>query len=285
MKKHARSVNSTDGSRLMTYTMGDKTKPALVFVHGYPDNHLIFDKLISYLVNDFHIICYDVRGAGRSDKPKKLSSYRLQQLSDDLWCVTTELLLDKPFHIVAHDWGSVQTWESVCQSRFKHKVLSFTSISGPRLAHINKILTTKSVTFSEKIKQSMRSWYVYWFHIPVLPTMLMQKIAKNWHIQQKLPKNPHQLSDAIYGRKLYQANIVPELKKSKRLSTLSKTICPVHMLVLTEDDYVSPIFVNDLATWIDDVTQTRLPYKHWAIYHQAETLAQQIRAYIQDKDG
>ena len=43
--------------------------PTIILLHGYPDNHTLYDSLIPYL-NDKHIIVFDFMGWGLSDKPK-----------------------------------------------------------------------------------------------------------------------------------------------------------------------------------------------------------------------
>ena len=39
-------------------------------------------------------------------------------------------------HVLAHDWGSVETWEAVCEPGAEEKIASFSSISGPNLDHL-----------------------------------------------------------------------------------------------------------------------------------------------------
>lgn len=47
-----------------------------------------------------------------------------------------QLLGDKPFHLAAHDWGSIQAWEAVTDLKLAGKILSFSTISGPCLDHV-----------------------------------------------------------------------------------------------------------------------------------------------------
>ncbi|MCP5793027.1 alpha/beta fold hydrolase, partial [Klebsiella pneumoniae] len=90
---------------------------------------------IEHLINDFYIVTYDVRGAGLSSIPKRIRNYRLERLSLDLQEVVDELLPNRQFHMAAHDWGSIQSWESVTEPKFKGRLLSYTTISGPCLDH------------------------------------------------------------------------------------------------------------------------------------------------------
>ena len=43
---------------------GDPRRPTVVLVHGYPDSSEIWGPLAQLLSNEFHVVAYDVRGAG-----------------------------------------------------------------------------------------------------------------------------------------------------------------------------------------------------------------------------
>lgn len=271
-------ISTTDHIQLAAYTAGDVAKPSIVLVHGFPDTHHIWQPLLEQLLNDFHIVCYDVRGAGASDKPQKQSAYKLAQLADDLWQVTQQVLGDKSFHVVAHDWGSIQTWESVCQARFKGRMLSFTSISGPSLAHFSSLMKKPFDKPFAKANQMMSSWYVYVFQVPFVSNLLWKTVAQNWHKLHNLPKSATQLEDGLFGMKLYRANIFQTYIKSNKQR---KAICPVHVLLFTKDSYVKPITYHNISDMVDDLTVSQLPLRHWDIYNKATQVAVSIKDYLQ----
>lgn len=272
----SQSITATDGVTLVAYTAGDSQKPALVFVHGYPDNHHIWLPLMQHIVKDHFIVAYDVRGAGRSDVPQHVSQYQLAQLSDDLWQVTQHILGDKPFHVIGHDWGSIQTWESACQERFRDKMRSFTSISGPCLDHVGHLVKDPEVSLLKKANQLMRSWYIYAFQLPVIPHILWRRLAPQWHRVSKLPQDTLRLDDAIHGMNLYKANIAQRQIKPRDMHT----VCPVHVIILTEDSFVTPVLYEDVEKWGADLTRDELALTHWSIYTHPEQVAQCILAYL-----
>lgn len=269
-------INTTDHFQLQAYTAGDPQKPAMVFVHGYPDDHQIWLPLMQQLMDDFFIIAYDVRGAGLSDIPKKIAQYKLAQLADDLWSVTNTLLGDEPFYVIGHDWGSIQTWEAACQYRFKNKMLAFISISGPCLDHISHIIADADVKPSKKLKQTLRSWYVYVFHLPIVPKLLWKSWHKKWHQLQDLPEHPHLLHNATTGMNLYKANMFTRLKPRKM-----HAICPVQLMILTKDTFVTPILFSGIEQWVSNLTCEELPLKHWGMYNHREQVADKIKPFIQ----
>ncbi|WP_408640330.1 alpha/beta fold hydrolase, partial [Saccharomonospora halophila] len=83
----------------------------------------------------FRVVTYDVRGAGESDAPREVAAYRLDTLAADLLAVLDGVAGDRPVHLLAHDWGSIQAWHAVTGPWLRGRVASFTSISGPDLDH------------------------------------------------------------------------------------------------------------------------------------------------------
>jgi pimeloyl-ACP methyl ester carboxylesterase len=50
--------------RLAASAWGDPAHPVVVLVHGYPDNSDVWHGVAHALAARFHVIAYDVRGAG-----------------------------------------------------------------------------------------------------------------------------------------------------------------------------------------------------------------------------
>ena len=80
-------VVGPDGVRLAVQTSGDPASPTVVAVHGYPDDHTVWDGVVADLAVDHRVVTYDVRGAGGSDAPRDRAGYRLDRLTDDLVAV------------------------------------------------------------------------------------------------------------------------------------------------------------------------------------------------------
>ncbi|MBE8391754.1 alpha/beta fold hydrolase, partial [Leptospira borgpetersenii serovar Hardjo-bovis] len=59
-------VDTTDQQRLYVKTYGQPGQPALVLVHGYPDDQVVWEPVIAHLSQDYFVVTYDVRGAGES---------------------------------------------------------------------------------------------------------------------------------------------------------------------------------------------------------------------------
>ena len=80
-------VRGANNVNLHVMTWGQPKNTPIVFVHGYPDSHVVWLPIMEQLAPHFFVIAYDVRGAGQSDVPAKISDYRLDILSQDLAAV------------------------------------------------------------------------------------------------------------------------------------------------------------------------------------------------------
>lgn len=285
MKTQTQWVATSDQQRIAVRTFGDISKPALVLVHGYPDHQEVWKNVIVYLP-DYFIVTYDVRGAGDSSIPKYIRDYRLERLSMDLEEVVNAVLPRQSFHLVAHDWGSIQSWESVTDPRFEGRILSFTTISGPCLDHAafwmrNQFKQNRSRFF----KQLSKSWYIAMFQLPWLAPTAWNffnperwgKIIRELEGKEGLPLNQNIVKDGKYGVGLYRANFIPRLLKPRE----RHAICPVQAIVLKRDNFVSPQLVDEMLKWVQTFSRVELDANHWAILSQPKLIAESIREFTQ----
>jgi pimeloyl-ACP methyl ester carboxylesterase len=76
------------------------SEPAIVLMHGFPDDLGLYDRLVPYL-RGRHLVLFDFLGWGRSEKPTEYP-YTFANLLGDLDAVLNQLELRKPI-LVAHD--------------------------------------------------------------------------------------------------------------------------------------------------------------------------------------
>ena len=276
-------ITTTDGVQLYACAEGNPDGPALVMVHGYPDSHRIWARMVAHLREDFLIVRYDVRGAGQSDVARGLWAYRLEQLAQDLASVTQQVLGERPFHLLAHDWGSIQSWESVATPRLQGKILSYTTISGPCLDHVGMQMREQIAgDRSALLAQLQKSWYIGFFQLP-MPNALKWRLLRGpgWaqRVQQLEPaaashQDPDQDKNGTHGIRLYQMNFLPRLLQPQP----RHAHCRVHAIVLENDPFVGPARLDSRPQWVSDLKVTRRPWQHWAIWSHAEEVAALVRA-------
>lgn len=76
-------------------------EPAIVLMHGFPDNLHLYDRLIPYLFSARRVITFDFLGWGASDKPS-VYPYTAKNQEGDLDAVISQLHLGQVV-LVAHD--------------------------------------------------------------------------------------------------------------------------------------------------------------------------------------
>jgi pimeloyl-ACP methyl ester carboxylesterase len=91
-------IDGGAGLELTVYEGGNKSGPPVVFIHGFTGSYLSWEPQLSgSLPAQFHVVAYDLRGHGASDKPLDAASYTEGSLwADDLAAVIRAKHLDRP---------------------------------------------------------------------------------------------------------------------------------------------------------------------------------------------
>ncbi|HYG62808.1 MAG TPA: alpha/beta hydrolase [Thermoanaerobaculia bacterium] len=150
----------TNGIHLHAVEAGPADGPLVVFLHGYPEFWYAWRKQIApFAAAGFRVLAPDLRGYNLSDKPKGISSYRIDHVARDVLGLIDEAGRDKAF-IAGHDWGGVAAWWLGMAHPDRVEKLGLLNIPHPAVArqHILK-----------NGKQRRRSWYIFFFQLPWLP--------------------------------------------------------------------------------------------------------------------
>lgn len=278
--------------RLAATAWGDPAQPVVVLVHGYPDNSEVWHGVAQALAGRFHVIAYDVRGAGRSDAPPEVADYRLERLADDFVAVLDAVSPDRPVHLVGHDWGSIQGWEFVTDPRLYGRIASFTSCSGPCLDHAASVLRAGGRRSFRQcgatLRQALASWYIVFFHVPLLPEWNWKLwLGRSWPFWLRrteglrVAPNPTQTADGIHGLRLYRANIRARLRAPRE----RRAHAPVQVIVPTRDRYVRPAVTQDLGRWVDRLWRRPIDAHHWLPLSQPQRMAAMVSEFVDHLDG
>ncbi len=81
-------------TNISIFFKGDSTRQPVIFVHGFPFDHHMWDKLTEAISEDFFCVTYDIRGLGKS--PAGDGQFTMELFSDDLLNIIDELNLNKP---------------------------------------------------------------------------------------------------------------------------------------------------------------------------------------------
>ncbi|NMH90725.1 SDR family oxidoreductase [Pseudonocardia bannensis] len=273
-------MTTPDGLRLAVQEHGDPASPTVVAVHGYPDDHTVWDGVVAALRDTHHVVTYDVRGAGASEAPRTRAGYHLDRLTDDLAAVLDAVSPDRPVHLLAHDWGAIQTWHAVTDARLRGRVASYTSISGPCLDHVGAWYRRRGGT-RDKLRQSLASWYIGFFRAPVLPELAWRS-GLFGRVLARLAGIPRpSASDGIRGLELYRCNIAARVANPQ----VRHTDVPVQVLAPTGDSYVTTPMQTQIEPFVDDLRIRRLPAGHWVPRTHPEVVARCVQELVAHVEG
>nr|WP_231960977.1 alpha/beta fold hydrolase [Amycolatopsis thermoflava] len=277
---------SRDGTRIAVAEAGDPAAPTVVCVHGYPDDRSVWDGVAARLADRFHVVTYDVRGAGESDRPARREGYALDRLAEDLAAVLDEVSPNRPAHLVAHDWGSIQSWHAVTGDLLRGRIASFTSISGPSLDHAGHWFRTRlrrPSGWGPALRQLVHSTYIVFFQIPLVPELgwrsgLGRRVLRR--LSGSAAGSPA-VADAVHGLELYRANIGARLSRPRP----RPAEVPVQVLAPLDDPYVTPALQTDVARWAPRLWVRRLPGGHWIPRERPDVIARCTAELVDFAEG
>lgn len=274
---------------LAVYESGEVGRATVLCVHGYPDDHTVWDDVVAELAGRFHVVTYDVRGSGASSAPRERAAYRAAELRDDLIAVADAVSPEQPVHLVGHDWGSVQSWEAVNDARLRRRIASFTSMSGPCLDHFGQWLADRrrlrSSALRELIPQLLKSWYIGYFQLPVLPVLaarsgLLGAAVRLMRRAEGSPQAPVRRRAARWGIEMYRANADRTRHPARR-----RTDVPVQLLIARGDAYITPSLAGEATCWATRVWRRDIAAGHWAPRSHPKVVARQIAEFADHIDG
>ena len=287
------TVTATDGISLAVhaYTEIDPRRPTILAIHGYPDNHRVWDGVAARLGDRYNFVAYDVRGAGESATPAGRSGYRLAQLVADVGAVIDSLGVDQ-VHLLAHDWGSIQGWAAVTDDTVMGQIASFTSISGPHLNYAGRFLrsarTPRAVV--EVARQILASSYIWFFLCPVLPELAIRSratvnvfaavecIGRSGAGGERRAATVRSIDDYLNGLNLYRANMPRPILAPP--AQLPQTTVPVQVLTAGRDYFVTPALQRFTGSIPAGGRVVPIEGGHWVVASHPDVIARLTSEWV-----
>ncbi len=232
------------------YESGSACGVTVLAVHGYPDNHSVWDGAARLLGEHYRVLRYDVRGAGAPDQPTDRDAYRMPHLVDDLIAVLDATATDR-VHLLGHDWGSIQCWAALEDTRLDGRIAGFTSVSGPSLAHAGVWLGPARGHRLDATRQLAKSYYAVLFQLPRLPELAVHAglldravaLASSRRASSRRASSDdvaaqRSAADKLNGLQLYRAN----LRGGAQRPRPRRMDVPVQILVPRHDAFIRPEF-------------------------------------------
>ena len=154
-------------------------KVPLLLIHGYPQTHIMWHKIVDKLSKKYFLICPDLRGYGDSSKPKGDSehiNYSKKTMAKDMIALMDYFGFDK-FYIAGHDRGA----------RVTHRMcLDYPS----RVLKACVMDITPTYYMFKNTDQAFASGYYHWFFLiqeDNLPETLIGSNAR-YYLEEKLKR-------------------------------------------------------------------------------------------------
>ena len=148
---------------------GSVQDPAVVLLHGFPQDGSAFDAVVPQLqAAGLRTLVPTQRGYAPTARPRRRSDYQMTELAADVVALLDAAGVDRA-HLVGHDWGGLQAW--ALGSWYADRIASLTVLSTPHPAAMLRSFLTST--------QALRSWYMGFFQVPRLPeAVLARTLAK-----------------------------------------------------------------------------------------------------------
>ena len=89
-------VRVTPGVKIHYVEKGDRSKPLMLFLHGFPEFWFSWRFQLEHFSKDYHCVAIDMRGYNFSDKPEGIRQYGLDQLCSDVKAVIEGMIYHLP---------------------------------------------------------------------------------------------------------------------------------------------------------------------------------------------
>jgi epoxide hydrolase 4 len=101
------------GITLSCRASGERGRPVLMFLHGFPEAAFVWDELLEHFAQPgnggYRCVAPNLRGYEKSTQPTEVKDYRAKYLVQDIAALIQ--IEGEPIEcLVAHDWGGAVAW-------------------------------------------------------------------------------------------------------------------------------------------------------------------------------
>jgi pimeloyl-ACP methyl ester carboxylesterase len=245
---------NVDGLQIYYEVIGNKTAPALLFLHGGLGNIEIFNNIITRLPDKFRIIGVDNRGHGKSTLNSQALSYAF--LQNDVEVVLKHLNVDEVTIIGFSNGGTIA-----------YRLAALTNLK------INKIVTIGSPWRTKNIEQ--------------LKSFFSKITCEHWKIQcpsdyedyQKL--NPQPDINRIF--KLVVDMALDTSDQGRPNEYVKGISCPLLITRGENDPVISNSDISELASMVKNAETFNIPCAgHEAFVEQPQAFVEKLKQFLTD---
>ena len=289
------------GITLSCRASGDRGRPVLMFLHGFPEGAFVWDAQLDYFSRPenggYRCIAPNLRGFERSSAPPEVSAYRPKLLVQDMAAlIAIETGGGQLAALVAHDWGGAVGWNLANQMPQLMKQLVI--INSPHPGIFLRELKSSPA-------QQAASAYMNFLIRPDAEQLLVQDDHRRLWEFLTAGNTGHQaplwLTDDVKAqyREVWSAGLrggcnlyrVSPLRPARPEDPAAAAIeLPRDMLTISlptlviwamDDIALPPALIEGLADYIDDLTlRTVADASHWIVHEQPQHVTELIASFL-----
>jgi pimeloyl-ACP methyl ester carboxylesterase len=277
----------TNGVKLHYVTQGDGK--LMLMLHGFPEFWYSWRHQIPEFARDYKVVALDLRGYNDSDKPKDVSAYQITELVNDIKGVI-QGLGDETCVLVGHDWGGMIAW--YVAYTYPELVDQLIVMNIPHPAKFAE-------AFRRNPQQLLRSWYIFFFQLPLLPEWLFQwddyRLIASSFIDMAIDKDAFSDADlnaykdaaakrdALTAMLNYYRNVFPGLWNQRQWGILP---IPTLMIWGENDTALGKELTYNTKDYVADLQIRYIPNcSHWVQQEQPQLVNQYMREFLAKDEG
>lgn len=283
------------GITLSCRAAGERGRPVLMFLHGFPEAAFVWDGLLAHFAQPAHggyrCVAPNLRGYERSSQPADVSAYRARHLVQDI----AELAQAEGAPLaclVAHDWGGAVAWNLANQLPQLTQRLAIINSPHPGTflralresqrqreasAYMNFLVRpdAESLLRADGYRRLL-AFFTQWGPAPWLTEALMAQYRAVW--DQSLTG----------GLNWYRASPLRPAREGDpgaTAITLPREMLTVDIPTLVlwgmKDTALLPELVDGLEDYVPRLTLRKVPdASHWIVHEQPERVARELAAFL-----
>jgi pimeloyl-ACP methyl ester carboxylesterase len=280
------------GITLSCRAAGERGRPVLMFLHGFPEAAFVWDELLEHFgARGWRAVAPNLRGFEKSSRPAEVDQYRPKHILKDIAALIE--LEGAPLEcLVAHDWGGAIAWNIANQRPELTRRLMI--VNSPHPGTFLRELQSSP-------KQQAASAYMNFLIRDDAAKLLREgdyrrlfRFLKEHGERRWLTEGVRQQYRDVWDESLqgglnyYRASPLRPAREGDAAAaavTLPHEMLtipvPTFVLWAMLDEALCPELVDGLESYIPRLTVERVPHAtHWIVHERPEFVAQRLENFL-----
>jgi pimeloyl-ACP methyl ester carboxylesterase len=283
------------GITLSCRASGERGRPVLMFLHGFPEAAFVWDELLEHFSRPenggFRCVAPNLRGYERSTQPADVGAYRAKFLVQDIAALIA-IEGGALECLVAHDWGGAVAWNLANQLPQLAKKLAIINSPHPGTflrelksnpkqqqasAYMNFLIRPDAEQLlRENDYQRLFAFFTQWGGAPWLTDAVKQQYREVWDASLEGGCNYYRASPLRPPTPQDPGAAAIELPRSMLTVDL-----PTLVLWAMDDVALPPEVIEGLGEYIPRLTLEKVPgATHWIVHERPAFVAERLAAFL-----